>query len=174
VTSPPENHRTKGTRRARGFVQTGGVLQSRIRKATEKRGFVETRLLTHWAEIAGPDLARIARPVKVGYGREGFGATLTLLVEGAHAPMVQADSQRIRERVNACYGYAAISQIRITQTDASGLAETQKPYAAGPPRQQPDPNVLAKAASETAAIANDDLRTALAALGRNILTRSKS
>ena len=34
--------------------------------------------------------------------------------------------------------------------------------------------VQAKAASETATIENDDLRTALAALGRNILTRSKS
>ena len=41
-------------RKSRGFMQTGGLLKTRIRSASESRGFAETRLLTHWEDIAGP------------------------------------------------------------------------------------------------------------------------
>ena len=85
--NPKSATSTAPKRISRGFKQTGGILHQSIRKATEKRGFVETRLLTHWNEIVGEDTAAISRPVKVGYGRHGFGATLTLLTNGANAPM---------------------------------------------------------------------------------------
>ncbi len=51
----------------------------------------------------------MTRPVKVGYPREGLGATLTLLTRAADAPMVQMQLPVIKDKVNACYGYAAIS-----------------------------------------------------------------
>ncbi|TMV57313.1 DUF721 domain-containing protein, partial [Thioclava sp. BHET1] len=50
----------------RGFEQTSGLLKERIRAAGETRGFAVTRLLTHWAEIVGPEIAPLAVPVKVG------------------------------------------------------------------------------------------------------------
>jgi hypothetical protein len=161
-------------RMTRGFVQTGGILHQRIRKATEKRGFVETRLLTHWAEFVGDATAAIARPVKVGYGRQGLGATLTLLTNGANAPMLQAELPKIRERVNACYGYAAISQIRLTQTSAIGFAEQQGSFSGAPKPtvSQPSPEQSAALNEQVANVESDELRTALAALGQNILTRN--
>ncbi len=163
-------------RSTRGFVQTGGILHQRIRKATEKRGFVETRLLTHWAEFVGEATAAVAKPVKVGYGRQGFGATLTLLTNGANAPMLQADLPKIKDRVNACYGYAAISHIRITQTSATGFAETQTAFASAPktpdPKPTADPKKAAAFAGQVAKVENEGLRSALAALGQNILTRN--
>ena len=76
-------------RRSRGFLQTGGLVSKRIRNVTERRGFAETRLLTHWAETVGENMAAIARPVKISYAREGFGATLTVLADGARAPELQ-------------------------------------------------------------------------------------
>lgn len=160
-------------RMARGFVQTGGILSQRIRKAGEKRGFVETRLLTHWQEIVGEATAAIARPIKVGYGRQGIGATLTVLTTGANAPILQAESARIKERVNACYGYAAISNIRITQTAETGFAEAQAAFAARPPKatSPPDPRKTAQMTGAVSEVENDSLRSALAALGQNILTR---
>lgn len=167
---------TKPKRTARGFQQTGGLLQQRIRKATEKRGFVETRLLTHWREFVGDDLAAIARPVKVGYGRQGFGATLTLLVNGAHAPMVQAELPKIKDRVNACYGYAAISAIRLTQTSETGFAEAQASFSAKKPvpKLNADPQKTKAVERQLASVESETLRSALAALGQNILTRSQS
>ena len=164
-------------RLARGFVQTGGILQRRIRKAGEKRGFAETRLLTHWAELVGEEIAAISRPVRIGYARQGFGATLTLLTSGANAPVLQAQLPRIRERVNACYGYQAVSHIRLTQTSASGFAEAQAGFDARPgPGENPgpDPALAAEAARKVADVASDDLRAALAALGANVLSRGKN
>jgi len=167
-------NKSQPKRMSRGFVQTGGILHQRIRKATEKRGFVETRLLTHWAEFVGEATASVAQPVKVGYGRQGFGATLTILTNGANAPMLQAELPKIRDRVNACYGYAAISHIRITQTAASGFGEAPSAFSAksNPKPTPPDPKKSAEMHSQTSEIDNSELRSALAELGQNILTRN--
>ena len=54
------------TRRMRGFEPAAGLVQDRIRKAGESRGFAVSRLLTHWAEIVGADTAACTRPVKMG------------------------------------------------------------------------------------------------------------
>jgi len=170
-------HKRKNTqpdrpkRMGKGFVRTGGLLSDQIRRAGEKRGFVETRLLTHWPEIVGEDLARISRPIKVHYGRQGFGATLTVLVHGAVAPMFQADEPRIRERVNACYGYSAISKIRLTQTAETGFAEPPAPFA--PPPVRPDPAKSARLTADLAPVGDPGLRAALAELGENILTKPR-
>ncbi|WP_286134733.1 DUF721 domain-containing protein [Neptunicoccus cionae] len=162
-------------RKARGFLQTGGILGTQIRKASEKRGFSETRLLTHWAEIAGESVARIARPVKVGYTRQGMGATLTLLTTGANAPMVQMQLPQIKDRVNATYGYAAISRIHITQTSPTGFADKQADFYHDRPEKPPlsaeKKEVLARTVSD---VSDGGLKAALAALGENILKKQKS
>jgi hypothetical protein len=120
-------------------------------------------------------MARITRPVKVGYGREGMGASLTLLTTGAVAPMVEMQKERLRERVNAAYGYAAISRILLTQTAASGFAEGQAEFTLAPKASvPPDPAVLAKAAETAAPVKDPDLRAALEAMAQNILTRPNS
>jgi hypothetical protein len=162
-------------RRQRGFEPASGLLKDALRVAGEKRGFAVSRLLTHWAEIVGEDLARSTRPVKVGYGREGMGATLTLLAASTAAPIVQMELPRIRERVNACYGYAAIARIHITQTAAQGFAEGQAQFAPAPKAPPaPDPAVLAQAADVATGVRDGALRSALEALGQNILTRRKT
>jgi hypothetical protein len=162
-------------RRMRGFEPASGLLKDRIRQAGEARGFAMTRLLTHWAEIAGEDLARITRPVKVGYAKDGFGATLTLLTRAAHAPMVQMQLPALREKVNACYGYNAISRISLTQTAPTGFAEGQAEFMpalkAAPPA--PDPAKAAAARDKAAGVQDDALRMALEALGQNILNRAQ-
>ena len=159
-------------RRERGFEPTGGLLKHQIRSVGESRGFAVARLLTHWAEIAGEELARCTRPVKVGYGREGMGTSLTLLTTGAMAPMVEMQKDRRREQVNAAYGYAAISRILITQTAASGFAEGQAEFRPAPKTPAPpDPVTLAKAAETAAPVKDPALRAALEAMAQNILTR---
>jgi hypothetical protein len=162
-------------RRMRGFEPTAKLVKDPIRIAGEARGFAVSRLVTHWAEVAGEDLARITRPVKIGYGREGFGATLTLLVHAAQAPMVQMALPRLTERVNAVYGYAAISRIHLTQTAPQGFAEGQAEFIPAPKAPpSPDPELLAKAARTAAAIGDPGLRAALENLAQNVLTRHKS
>ena len=81
--SPSANHRM------RGFEPAFGLMKDAVRSAGESRGFAVARLLTHWAEAVGEEMARKTRPVKIGYGKGGMGATLTLLVKATEAPMVQ-------------------------------------------------------------------------------------
>lgn len=159
----------------RGFKRTASVLDDQIRRAGESRGFAVSRVLTHWAEIAGAEIAEIARPVNIGYGRGGFGATLTVLTTGAQAPMLEMQKDKLRDRVNAAYGYNAISRVRITQTAPTGFAEGQAQFAAPKPAPKPEPAPEAVAAVHEAVtpVQNDDLRAALERLGRNVLIKSK-
>jgi len=160
----------------RGFEPASGLMKDRIRTAGESRGFAITRLLTHWSEIVGEDLARITRPLKVGYAREGLGATLTLLTRAAEAPMVQMQLPTIKDRVNACYGYAAIARVSLTQTAPTGFAEGQAQFAPAPkPAPKPlDPAIALQATATAAGVQDTGLRAALEALAQNILTRPKS
>lgn len=168
---PPPNSQ----RRFRGFEPASGLLRDRIRAVGEKRGFAVTRLLTGWAEIVGDDLARMTRPVKVGYAKEGFGATLTLLVSSSHAPMIQMQLPRIIERVNACYGYAAISRITLTQTAPTGFADGQAEFmASAKPQPAPDPAIRARAAEAAEGVRDDGLKAALENLAQNFMVRAKS
>ncbi|MDP5086345.1 MAG: DUF721 domain-containing protein [Yoonia sp.] len=163
------------TSTTRGFSRAATLMQTSIRKASEERGFAVTRLLTHWAEVVGEGTARIATPVNVSYSKGGMGATLTLLTTGAQAPMLEMQKEQIREKVNACYGYRAISRVRITQTAPTGFAEGRVAFAPAPSVQKtPDPAVQSAAFALSDGIENDGLRAALAALGANVLTKQKS
>ena len=90
--------------RRRGFEPAFGLMKDAVRTAGEARGFAVARLLTHWAEVVGPEMAAKTRPVKIGYGKGAMGATLTLLVKASEAPMVQMALPVLKERVNAVGG----------------------------------------------------------------------
>jgi hypothetical protein len=165
---PPRRASTKG------FKRTDSLLSGQIRRASEQRGFAQSRLLTQWAEIAGTATAAIARPVQVSYGRGGFGATLTLLTTGANAPMLEMQKEQLRAKVNAIYGYNAISRIKITQTAATGFADGKVAFehkGKGGENPAPDPALCQKAADTVRPVADEGLRGALERLGQNILNK---
>ena len=158
-----------------GFARAGRLLQGQIRRAGESRGFSVSRLVTHWDEIMGDDIAAISIPVHVRYGRQGLGATLTLLTTGANAPLLEMQKEQIRTKANACYGYNAISKITITQTAPTGFSEGQVAFdhkkKAEPPKLDP---ALAQPAHKMARDVTDDgLKQALERLGQNVLSKSK-
>lgn len=157
------------------FKRTATVLQSRIRKVSEARGFAQSRILTHWLEIVGNDIAEKTRPVEVSYGRGGMGATLTILTTGAQAPMIEMQKEAIRTKVNAVYGYNAIARIRITQTAPIGFAEGQAEFVPKPKdKLRPDPALQEQAKQTARTVTDENLRRALEELGRNVLTKNKA
>lgn len=161
----------------KGFARTSSLLNQRIRRASESRGFAETRVLTRWAEIVGEDTARVARPVDVSFGRGGIGATLTVLTTGAQAPMLEMQKERIRERVNAVYGYNAMARVRITQTAPTGFAEGQVQFDMTPKSPQPpvpDPEITRAATHYAEDVTDPGLKAALEALARNVLSKGKT
>ncbi|MDQ1900885.1 DUF721 domain-containing protein [Paracoccus sp. WLY502] len=169
----PTDHNPNHTaRRRRGFQQASILLADRVQKAAEGRGFAMARLLTHWPEIAGPQLAAMTRPVRISHARTGFGATLTLLTTGPTAPLVEMQLPQLRERVNACYGYNAVQRIVLTQTAASGFAEGQAVFATAPAKAAPpDPQVREQADLIARQFQDPTLAEAMALLAVNIATK---
>ena len=170
-------HQETFERSMKGFQRADHLLGPQIQRASEGRGFAVARLLTHWAEIAGEDLAQATRPVRVSYGRGGFGATLVLLVRGAQAPLIQAELPKLKDRVNACYGYAAISRIQLTQTAPVGFSEGKVDFDHRPQQSrpdQPDPEAVKEASRMANGIKNEGLRNALSQMGSHILKPARN
>ncbi len=159
----------------RGFSRVITHMQTRIRTASESRGFAVSRLLTHWEEIAGANIAEIARPVNISYGRGGIGATLTLLTTGAHAPILEMQKEQVREKVNQCYGYSAISRIKVTQTAPTGFSEGQVSFEYKKKAEKPPlpPEVIEQARQVADGVGNENLRLALETLAANVLNKHK-
>lgn len=161
-------------RRSKGFRRANTLVQTQIRDGGASRGFAVSRLLTHWAEIVGEETAAHTRPVNVSYGKGGLGATLTILAQGAMGPILQMNAPKIKDKVNACYGYNAISRIKFTQTSADGFAEGQAEFQ--PQKKKPQTDVpkaiMPEADALSQGVKDDELRKLLASLGTKVLTKS--
>ena len=171
----PDASRKATRRRSRGFQAAASLLADRVQKAAEGRGFAVARLLTNWPEIAGPQLAAVTRPVRISHSRGGFGATLTLLTTGPMAPMVEMQLPRLRDRVNACYGYNAVQRIALTQTAAIGFAAgtalAQTTGGTPPAPKPPDPALIAEADDVARQFTDPTLAEAMARLAMNVAGR---
>ncbi|WP_315706737.1 MULTISPECIES: DUF721 domain-containing protein [unclassified Bradyrhizobium] len=134
--------------------------------AYAKQGFAARELVTRWAEIAGPEVALHAEPLKMQWPRPVEGqpqepATLVLKVEGPMALEIQHSSDVILERVNRFFGWHAVGKLALRQGPLSRRPRPRRP----PP---PDPTAVAKVAESLSAIEDDALRDALARLGAAI------
>ena len=161
-------------RRMRGFETAAALVATPVRAVGETRGFAVARLLTNWAEVVGPELAQSTRPVRISHGR-GFGATLTLLVQGAHAPLIEMQKDRIREKVNACYGFNAVSRITLTQTAPTGFAEGQASFDHGPKeprRRPPSPEACRQAEAIAGGFQDPVLSAAIRQMALNTMSKT--
>ncbi len=158
-----------------GFKRTSALLEKRVRAASSTRGFAESRLLTHWHDLVGEDIAAMARPVDVSYSRGGMGATLTVLTTGAQAAMLDMQREALRARVNAVYGYNAIARIRITQTAPTGFSDGRASFdrSGAPERRAPSPSASARAqaAQDRAGVSDPGLADALERLALNVYSK---
>lgn len=92
--------------------------------AFRKFGFVQSSIVTRWAEIVGPHYATISEPESIRFpaGKKA-GGTLQLTVMSGHAPMIQHVLPDIMERVNRFFGYAAVAKIAMKQ----GMVQPREP-----------------------------------------------
>ena len=86
------------------------------RLAFRRFGFVQSSVVSRWREIVGERYADASVPESIRFpqGKRQDG-TLTLLVTGAHAPMMSHVTGVIMERVNRFFGYAAVAKVVIRQ-----------------------------------------------------------
>jgi hypothetical protein len=96
--------------------------------AFTRAGFADPSLVLRWRDIAGPEVARLAQPVRLAEGPAG--GTLTLRAVPGAALFLSHEKRSLCERINAYLGRAAVAQIKFSQG-----APLPKP--APSPRQKP-------------------------------------
>jgi hypothetical protein len=128
-------------------------------------GFVQSSIVSRWAEIVGARYAKVSSPESIRFptGSKG-GGVLTLLVDGAHAPLIQHLTPMIVDKVNRFFGYAAINRIVFRQG---------KPPAPPARPQRPALRAVPKAMGEgLREIADPELRACLESLAAQIAATS--
>ena len=129
--------------------------------AFKRFGFVQGAVVARWTEIVGERYAKVSTPESIRFpaGKKS-GGTLTLCVEGAHAPLIQHLAPMIMERVNRFFGYEAVAKIVFRQGAVTrAKAQLQRP------RPVPVPRELGDGLRE---IADPELRTMLESLAGKI------
>ena len=140
-----------------------------LAEAFKKQGFASTELVTRWQDIVGPEIAAHAEPIKLQWPRAVDGepaepATLVLRVEGPAAIEIQHLSNVILERVNRFFGWQAVGRIALRQAPLTR-------HAPSPAAVEPAPQEVERVAAALSAVADDELRMALARLGAAIKPR---
>jgi hypothetical protein len=113
-----------------------------------------------WAGIVGPALGDVTTPRRLSQG------TLTIGCSGPVAMELQHLSTELLVRINQYLGSHAVRRLRFVQITAMRVLARPKP--------RPSEAVQAAAAQAVARLADGPLRTALAALGRAVLSESAS
>jgi hypothetical protein len=142
------------------------LLSDVFSEAYAKQGFAARELVTRWAEIAGPEIARHSEPLKIQWPRPVEGqpqepATLVLRVEGPAALEIQHASDALLQRVNRFFGWSAVGRLALRQAPLSRRERPKAPSA-------PDAKAVAQVAETLTAIEDEELRAALARLGASI------
>ena len=124
-------------------------------------GFVQHSIVSRWGEIVGRRYSKVSSPesIKFPAGKKA-GGVLTLLVDGAHAPLIQHLTPMIVERVNRFFGYAAINRIVFRQGKQPAAAPRPER-----PQLRPVPRELGEGIRE---IADPELRHCLESLAAQI------
>ena len=122
----------------RGYARACGDLLGDIAGTTFKRfGFVQGAVVSRWTEIVGERYAKVSTPESIRFptGKKS-GGTLTLSVEGAHAPLMQHLGPLIIERVNRFFGYEAVNKVAFKQGRAPRpKSNVQRPADAPVPKE---------------------------------------
>lgn len=148
------------SRRARA---AGDIMAGVGGMAFRRFGFVQSAVVSRWSEIVGQRYAKVSSPESIRFpaGRKS-GGVLTLLVEGAHAPLIQHLAPVVIERVNRFFGYAAVAKLVFRQGRLPA-----PPVATRRPQPRPVPRELGEGLRQ---IADPELRACLESLAAQIAT----
>lgn len=96
---------------SRNFAPRGiaAILAPVVRPAFRRRAPAAAQILADWPQLAGPDLAARAVPIKLA------GGTLTLGCTGPTAVELQYAAPQIISRLNMALGQATIERLRFEQ-----------------------------------------------------------
>jgi hypothetical protein len=137
-----------------------GALMPRLtRAAFRRRSPATARVMADWSAIVGPAIAAVTTPRRLAAG------SLTIACAGPIAMELQHLAGEVIARINAHLGTQAVTALRFVQTP-----ELLQPLTVVAPRL--DPAELAAVDAAVGSLPEGELRSALASLGRTMLTSS--
>jgi len=129
-TQPPQRHNR---------IRVVGADASAVASSAFVRaGFSDPTLVLRWSEIAGPEVARLAQPLKFSDGPSG--GTLTLRAVPGAALFLSHEKRALCERINAYLGRPAVSQLKFSQGAPLPRTPAPKPEKAAGPLPPDDPS----------------------------------
>lgn len=135
--------------------------------AFKRYGFVQSGIVTRWAEIVGPKYAGVSTPESIRFPRgQKADGVLTVTVSGAHAAMMQHIVPEVIERVNRFFGYGAVGRLVLRQGRVAPRASRVAPPSLRPIEP---PAALGQGLR---AIADPELRAVLSALAAGVASTS--
>jgi len=146
----------QGRARAAGeLVGTAGGV------AFRRFGFIQSSVVSRWGEIVGERYAKVSSPESIRFptGKKS-GGVLNIVVQGAHAPLMQHLAPVIVERVNRFFGYPAVAKLAFRQ--GAPLVRDEAPKR---PQLRPVPKELGEGLRK---IADPELRACLESLAARI------
>ena len=149
--------------RARRARSVSDMVPDVGRAAFRRFGFVQSSVVSRWREIVGERYAAVSSPESIRFpqGKKSKGV-LTLIVEGAHAPMLQHVAPTIIERVNRFFGYPAVERLSFRQ----GIVQAEK--ARPRPAPLPKRSIPAELGDSLREVADPELRACLESLARGL------
>jgi hypothetical protein len=143
-----------------------------VNDAFARQGFAAVEIVTHWEDIAGPELARRSEPMRLTWPKrddpDSIG-TLTVRVEGPYAIELQHLAPIVMERVNRYFGWRCVGRIAIRQGPVTPRTNV------APAPTEPSLAAVAEMAEKIGPFEDEALGQSLARLGalvRNDITRA--
>ncbi len=151
------------------------------KKVFQKHGFSSVSLVADWSEVVGASLAVQCQPERLKWPRaaqpkagdatptQATGATLILRTDAAYALEIEYASAQILERINAYFGYRAITTLKIVQGPMIDTGDTTPSIT--PQRRPPpaDPNVVRSVDAAISDIDDEGLKAALTRMRKSVL-----
>jgi hypothetical protein len=117
--------------RKKHMTRLSKLVDPMIEPSARARGFVFSRLISQWQQIAG-DMASWCQPVELRFNKsETRNGTLKLAIASGRGPEANQQAENMISRVNTAFGYAAVSRLTFVQTFQT------KPLRPEPPEVEP-------------------------------------
>ena len=153
-------------RTASGLNTLASETMPLLRRILGRKGMMAADVLAFWGQIAGEELAAFTFPEKIGFrGKERQ--------NGAFALELQHREKFVLEKVNAFFGYKAVSELRIRQS--GGVS-----FRRGRQINQPEFKKILVSGEEqnyieqlTGGLNDGDLKDSLIRLGKCVLSQNR-
>lgn len=168
--SPHENKRS-----ASGLNTLASETLPLLRRILGKQGLASADILAFWDQIAGEELAACTVPEKISFkpGERNGGILHIAVPNGAFALEIQHREKFILDKVNAYFGYGAVTGMKIRQGSVP-LLRKAKQF-----NQPPLKKILVSREEQnfieelTGGVEDDRLKESLVRLGKNIIVENR-